>query len=181
MQIEPAARPIAPWRLALDAASRRLAGGALAFAREHWLALANGLVALLIAVATAGVVLLHRLGADDLVQRVMRAYHLICMQEESHSYHLWGQQFALCERNLAIFAALLLGGLGFGLLRDRLRPLSLPGYLVLALPMAIDGFTQLWGWRSSDVELRTLTGALFGLGSLWYLYPALEIAWRRRA
>ena len=40
--------------------------------------------------------------------------------------------------------------------------------------MALDGFPQLFGWRESTVELRTLTGALFGLASLWLVYPRLD-------
>jgi uncharacterized membrane protein len=40
--------------------------------------------------------------------------------------------------------------------------------------MAIDGLTQLVGWRESDLLLRTLTGFLFGLGGAWFIYPRIE-------
>jgi uncharacterized membrane protein len=40
--------------------------------------------------------------------------------------------------------------------------------------MAIDGITQLFGLRESNWQLRTITGALFGLASVWLAYPYLE-------
>ena len=40
--------------------------------------------------------------------------------------------------------------------------------------MAMDGFTQLFGWRESSAELRTLTGALFGAASVWLIYPRID-------
>jgi uncharacterized membrane protein len=42
--------------------------------------------------------------------------------------------------------------------------------------MAVDGFTQLFGWRQSDWFLRTATGALFGMASVWLAYPYIEDA-----
>jgi uncharacterized membrane protein len=42
--------------------------------------------------------------------------------------------------------------------------------------MAVDGLTQLAGLRESNWALRTLTGALFGLGTLWFVYPYLADA-----
>ena len=44
------------------------------------------------------------------------------------------------------------------------------------LPMAIDGFTQLFGLRESDWVLRTITGVLFGLRLVWLAYPYVEEA-----
>jgi uncharacterized membrane protein len=41
------------------------------------------------------------------------------------------------------------------------------GFLALA-------YLQFVGLRLSDVYLRTLTGALFGLGTVWFAYPTLE-------
>src|ERR1700682_2051648 len=42
--------------------------------------------------------------------------------------------------------------------------------------MAIDGFTQLFGWRESTWELRVVTGLLFGLASGWLVLPRLDAA-----
>jgi uncharacterized membrane protein len=86
-----------------------------------------------------------------------------------------GWKMAFCERDLAIY----LGLLGVGLLYARRRGMQPPGFLlygVLILPMALDGFTQLFGWRESTWELRTLTGLLFGMASAWLVLPRLESA-----
>ena len=86
---------------------------------------------------------------------------------------------ALCERDTAIYGAIVLGGLMFGLLRDKLKPLDWRVWLLVAVaPMALDGGSQLIGLRQSDYILRTITGALFGLGSVWLAYPYVETAMR---
>jgi uncharacterized membrane protein len=89
-----------------------------------------------------------------------------------------GYKAALCQRDLALYGSLLLGGLVFGLLRKRLRPLSLLGYALCLVPMALDGGTQLIGLRQSTPLLRLITGSILGLGSVWMLYPRLEEAFQ---
>ena len=54
--------------------------------------------------------------------------------------------------------------------------LPLKAYFVLALPMLIDGATQLVGLRESSWPLRLLTGALFGLGTIALAYPYVDEA-----
>ncbi|MBV9358613.1 MAG: DUF2085 domain-containing protein, partial [Chloroflexi bacterium] len=89
-----------------------------------------------------------------------------------------GWKMAFCERDLAIFASLLLFGLLYAT-RWRaagLRPAGYLMYAALIAPMALDGFTQLFGWRESTWELRLVTGVLFGLASGWLFYPRAEAA-----
>jgi uncharacterized membrane protein len=83
---------------------------------------------------------------------------------------------ALCQRDMALYGSLLVGGLLFGLLRKRLRPLTFVGFFICILPMAIDGGTQLFMLRESTPFLRVFTGGLLGIGSVWMLYPRLETA-----
>jgi len=96
-----------------------------------------------------------------------------------------GFKVALCERDVAIYGGILLGGLIFARVRGRVRPLPLWAWLVFGvLPMAIDGGTQLisgipiapagWAVRESTPLLRTATGLLFGLLNVWLAYPYLE-------
>jgi uncharacterized membrane protein len=85
-----------------------------------------------------------------------------------------GFKVALCERDLAIYASVLLGGLLFGLLRGRVPKLPFKVYLLFLLPIALDGFTQLFGLRSSNWLLRTITGSIFGLATVWLAYPHIE-------
>jgi len=94
-----------------------------------------------------------------------------------------GYKVALCERDIAIYTGILLGGLLFGLVRTRLKPLPVGLWLLLGiLPIAIDGGSQLlsvfdflsFPVRESTPFLRTVTGLLFGLMNVWLAYPYVE-------
>jgi uncharacterized membrane protein len=60
------------------------------------------------------------------------------------------------------------------LLRGRVRRLPLPVFAILVVPIAVDGLSQLFGLRTSNWWLRTLTGALFGAGVVWLVYPYIQ-------
>lgn len=96
-----------------------------------------------------------------------------------------GYKVALCERDVAIYAFMLLFGIFFAVSGRRLR--SLPWYvwiIVGMIPIGLDGISQLPslaaglpGWlplRESSPLLRTLTGGLFGWVTAWYLFPMLQ-------
>jgi uncharacterized membrane protein len=87
-----------------------------------------------------------------------------------------GYKVALCQRDLALYGGLFVGGLLYAPFRRRLRPLPLLAYLLCLVPMAIDGGSQLIGLRESTPLLRLLTGGLLGLASVWMLYPRLQEA-----
>jgi uncharacterized membrane protein len=88
-----------------------------------------------------------------------------------------GYKMAYCERDVAIYSSMLAAGLVYALLRRRIRPLGLKWYLLFAiLPMGIDGGTQLVMLRESTPLLRAITGILFGVLTVWLLYPYVEEA-----
>ncbi|MFQ5595193.1 MAG: DUF2085 domain-containing protein [Anaerolineae bacterium] len=94
---------------------------------------------------------------------------------------VYGSQTAVCHRDIAIYGAVLVAGLVFGLVRDRLKPLPFKVFILFLIPIAVDGLTQLFGGilpilpaRESTWLLRTITGALFGAGGVWLAYPYIE-------
>lgn len=91
-----------------------------------------------------------------------------------------GFKVALCQRDLSIYLSVLAAGLFYALLRNRIaiRPPSIKLYLLLLVPMAIDGVTQMLGLRESDWLMRSLTGGLFGAASVWLAYPYVDDAMR---
>ena len=95
-----------------------------------------------------------------------------------------GWKVAICQRDVAIYGGILVGGLVFALLRPRLRPkgkwpkLPVWLYLLCVLPMAVDGVTQLFGLRESIPALRFFTGALLGVATVWFAYPYVDDAMR---
>jgi uncharacterized membrane protein len=98
-----------------------------------------------------------------------------------------GYKVALCERDVAIYFAILLFGIIYGLSGRRMKSLHWAAWLFIGLaPIGLDGFSQLlsqfnWDWlnsllpyRESTVYLRVLTGALFGFTTAWFAYPNIE-------
>jgi uncharacterized membrane protein len=115
-------------------------------------------------------------GHTLLARGVYDGYRLVCHQRADRSFHLYGQQMAFCERDLAIYgtATLLLLGYALTRLRWQPRPVSARWLVMLALPMALDGGTQLLGLRESTWELRVATGAMFSLGVSLFALPHLD-------
>ncbi|MCL4560413.1 MAG: DUF2085 domain-containing protein [Chloroflexi bacterium] len=101
-----------------------------------------------------------------------------------------GYKVAFCERDVAIYGAMLLFGLLFSLTGRRLKALPWYVWLILGIvPIAIDGFSQLpslmnlpaSSWipiRESTPLLRTITGGLFGFTTAWFGYPYVEDSMR---
>jgi uncharacterized membrane protein len=94
-----------------------------------------------------------------------------------------GYKVAFCQRDIATFAAILLGGLVYSVLRHRkLPPMPLWAFVLLGIiPIGLDGGTQFislvipgFPARESVWQLRTLTGALFGLSTAWLSYPYIQ-------
>lgn len=174
--------------------------------QSYWLVVTNLAVAVFVGLPFLAPALMAT-GYAEAANAIYAAYQLVCHQWAFRSYFLFGPRIeygqalgslvgadamyhtvgspdlgykvAFCERDVAIYLAVLAAGIMYGRLRDRLPVLGLLGYGLLILPMAIDGFTQLFGWRESTVELRTATGVLFGVASVWLIYPRIDALFAR--
>jgi uncharacterized membrane protein len=156
-----------------------LADSVLYAIRRHWLAGVNALLVTLIGLAVLTPVG-YAAGLTGASDAVFHAYRFICGQTPSHSFYIFGYQMCLCTRCLAIYSSLLTGGILLALLRQsrHIPSLSWKFWLLAMVPMALDGGTQLVGWRESNLALRLLTGAIFGLATAWFLFPQIEDASR---
>ncbi|HEV8192131.1 MAG TPA: DUF2085 domain-containing protein [Ktedonobacterales bacterium] len=145
--------------------------------RDHWLAIVNGALGVFVGVALLAPVG-YTLGLTGPASAIFGAYHLACAQTPSHSFFIFGYQTCLCSRCLAIYSSILLAGVVLAFVRQRQMVRNIPWYVwVLAMvPMALDGFTQLFGLRESNLALRLFTGSLFGLATAWFLFPQIEKA-----
>ncbi len=85
-----------------------------------------------------------------------------------------GYKVAICQRDVAIYGSIFLSGLIYALLRGRDVRISWKAAALLTVPMAIDGITQMLGFRESSWWLRSATGALFGFGAVLFLYPFIQ-------
>jgi uncharacterized membrane protein len=176
---------------------------------KHWLAVFNLLMGLYIGGALLAPVLMQ-LGQTVAAESLYTFYRLFCHQYPQRSWFLFGEQvaysletvvmrpdmepsgfflgnavagykIAVCQRDVAIYGSLFLGGIVYALLKKRwdVPPLPIWAY------MGIDGGYQLLTkvlsmiWPASVTAhettpfLRTLTGLLFGLGSVAVAYPRM--------
>ena len=140
---------------------------------EHWLAVFNALVGAYAALPLIAPLLLAA-GARAPASAIFWLYSAACHQMPSHSWFVLGQQMAYCQRNTAIYTTMFLAGLWYARRRWRAPALPLWAYALVALPMALDGGSALVGLRDSTPALRTLTGALLGVGTVWFAYPLVD-------
>ncbi len=118
-----------------------------------------------------------------------------------------GWKVAWSDRMVALYTSILFFAWLWWPLRKKIRPLPLYGFVLLALPMVIDGashfisdlsglnqgfrYTNVWlvsltgnvfpGWfyygdalGSFNSWMRLITGSLFGLGVVWFLFPIID-------
>ena len=132
-------------------------------------------IALGILVFTAlSVPFLSYFGLDVIAKPLFYALHFVCAQIPSHSFYIFGHQLGMCERNFTIYSSMFLGSLIFVLTKKRLPGIPWWVWILMILPMALDGTTQMFGLRESTWYLRVLTGSLFGLGNVWFALPLMQ-------
>ena len=87
-----------------------------------------------------------------------------------------GWKVAFCERDVAIYGSIFIAGLVYGVVRKRwgARRMRLRIFALFLVPMAIDGLLQLFGVYESNWIMRSLTGAIFGVGAVLFAYPYVE-------
>ena len=87
-----------------------------------------------------------------------------------------GYPFPVCARDIGIYLAALISGLLLIFLKksDSME-IPNPLFFILALvPIALDGGTQLIGWRESTNLLRLITGGMAGFAVSFYVIPILN-------
>ncbi len=146
---------------------------AIYHAARHWVWLLNVVGTMFVVLPLLAPVLMAE-GHQTLADMIYRPFHLICHQLPDRSFHIFGYKMAYCERDFAIYAGILFLGLLYGASDRKIRAATLTEVVLLSLPIAIDGFTQLFGWRESTWELRVITGSLFAVAVAWLVFPRLE-------
>jgi uncharacterized membrane protein/glutaredoxin len=167
----------------------------------HWLRLACIALAVFVGLPWLAPVFAS-LGWWDLADPIYTAYALTCHQLPERAGTVFGYQVAFCYRNTALYGGVLLFGMLYGLARDGRaaslgwlkRPVSWWGLVLLLLPMAIDGFSHMFGLRENTMDgsfgsfyigsqpfslnwwVRIITGLLAALGAVWFAYPRMERA-----
>ena len=100
-----------------------------------------------------------------------------CHQLPYRTLYFNGIKQPVCARDVSIYIATALGLVflrlkGFGAREFKINYLLV---VLLFLPTALDGFTQLFGWRESTNLLRLITGFPYGLGYAYLIAWALPL------
>src|SRR5438067_3024388 len=143
------------------------------FLLNYWANILTIVLGLLVATALA-IPFLSYFGLDSIAKPLFFTLHYVCAQVPSHSFYILGHQLGLCARNLSIYASMFLGSLVFVLSKKRLPGIPWWIWILMLLPMAWDGITQMFGWRESTWILRIVTGTSFGLGNIWFVLPLIQ-------
>ncbi|GAC1400032.1 MAG: hypothetical protein NVSMB49_11350 [Ktedonobacteraceae bacterium] len=151
----------------------RLANWLGNFLLLHWATIAMLILGLLVLSAIA-VPFLSYFGFDQFSKSIFFSLHYVCAQIPSHSFYILGHQLGLCARNFSIYTSMFLTSIVFVLSKKRLPGIPWWVWILLILPMAWDGTTQMFGLRESTWQLRMLTGTLFGVGSTWFVLPFMQ-------
>jgi len=140
---------------------------------DHWATIITWMLGLLV-FAALSVPFLSYFGLDGISKQIFFALHMVCAQIPSHSFYIFGHQLGMCARNFSIYTAMFIGSLIFVLSKKRLPGIPWWSWVLMVLPLALDGTTQMLGWRESTWELRVLTGTLFGLANVWFALPIIQ-------
>ena len=166
----------------------------------HWLLVANICVGALIVLPVLAPISMHfgMVGLGGFLYKLFRA---ACHQMPERSFFLFGKQplysldqlklligvvppryignsylgykIAVCERDTAIYGSMFLAGLIFNFLR-KLKPMPIKLFIILILPMVIDGTGSLFGLWSGTWLNRVVTGTIFGAACILLCYPYLQ-------
>src|SRR6266705_737536 len=143
------------------------------FLLEYWATMLTVILGLVVLIALS-ILFLSYFGFDAIAKPFFFSLHYVCAQIPSHSFYIFGHQLGLCARNLSIYSSMFLGSLIFVLSKKRLPGIPWWLWILMILPMALDGLTQMVGLRESTWELRLITGTLFGSGSVWFVLPYMQ-------
>lgn len=143
------------------------------FLLNYWANILTTVLGLLVATALA-IPFLSYFGLDAISKPLFFALHFVCAQVPSHSFFIYGHQLGLCARNFSIYTSMFLASLIFTISKKRVPGIPWWIWVLMILPMAWDGITQMFGLRESTWVLRVITGTLFGLGNIWFVLPLIQ-------
>ena len=149
--------------------------------RRIWLLAACGAALWLAGIFLAP--LLAGRGAGGTARLVYAVYAPVCHQIPGRSFRLLGQPLAVCGRCLGIYAGFAAGLILYALARGFRRPPVLPParlFLLLTLPLAVDGLGGLLRLWRSPIGLRFATGFVWGGLLPWYALAGLADLVRAR-
>ncbi|MDQ0245822.1 putative membrane protein [Bacillus fengqiuensis] len=96
---------------------------------------------------------------------VLTLQFMPCHRKRERSLVIKGKQFPVCFRCMSILMGYI------AVIPLYILSIAFPIYVavLLNIPMLIDGYTQLKGWRESSNLLRMVTGLMSGIGQAMFI------------
>ena len=116
--------------------------------------------------------------ANGLIAISSPLYHFfsfICHQIPERSFHIAGEQFAVCSRCFGVYFGLLFGFAIYPLWRsvEEIEPLRRFWLFASLIPMSVDWALTFFGiWENTQLS-RFLTGSIVGVACSTFFVPAL--------
>lgn len=114
-------------------------------------------------------------GYGEAARSLYGGFSVVCHQTPERSFHAAGHPLAVCARCIGLYAGFLFGALLYPLVRS-LRNRETPArewLLLAAVPTSIDFALGVLGiWENTHLS-RSLTGAILGAASAFYVAPGL--------
>ncbi len=142
----------------------------------HWLVAINLFFFMYVGLPFAAPILLAN-DHSQIANAIYSMYRFVCHQMPSHSYFIFGEQMAICERCTAIYLSMAVGGLIYAMLRQRVKALPFKWYILFLVPIAVDGGTAMF-----SVWLEYFPSVIYGLWAvgLTILAICLAILYKQR-
>ena len=99
----------------------------------------------------------------------------ICHQISDRSFHIEGEQFAVCSRCFGVYFGLVVGFTVYPLWRNIAEVEPLPRFWLFLsiIPIAIDWLLTVFGiWENTHLS-RFVTGLILGVACATYIVPAI--------
>lgn len=171
MQMQPYSQPSVT--LTTHSRLRHISDNIGTFFLHYWNVIISAFFGI-ICLAALGTPILTYVDLGSIGRPIFALLGRFCGQIPSHSFYIGGHQCGLCVHCLAIYGSIFVGSVIFALNKKHMRGIPWWFLVLLALPLAYDGFSQMFGLRESTWEIRLITGALFGLGFVWFALPFVQ-------
>jgi uncharacterized membrane protein len=114
-------------------------------------------------------------GLESLAGPLYNFFRFACHQISERSFHVEGEQFAVCSRCFGVYLGLLAGFALYPLWRaiDETEPLPRFWLFLSLVPITIDFSLTMFGiWENTHLS-RFVTGAILGVACATFIVPAL--------
>jgi uncharacterized membrane protein len=158
------------------------------FRRQAWKVWTIGLVIVFAWVfATVLAPLAKANGLTSVSAPLYGFFRLICHQISERSFHVEGEQFAVCSRCFGVYFGLFAGFAAYPLWRniDEIEPLARFWLFLSLIPITIDWSLTIFGiWENTHLS-RLITGLILGVACATFIVPATveitrNLTYRRR-